>query len=316
MIGNNQRKAFTLIELLVVIAIIAILAAILFPVFAKAREKARQTSCASNEKQLGLAFLQYVQDYDEAYPSGTVGEGPIGAFFAYQFMGLGWASQIYPYVKSTGVFMCPDDSSSNQCVSYAYNENIPYGAVSPSYNPAAPMVVAKFNAPTKTVLLFEVSHVSATGPMNITVQETGSTSAGYWSPVSNGTSIYCTVNQFFLAHIETGFMAGRGADGMTDPSGGSLTGYINPTARHTDGSNFLLADGHVKWLRGDAVSTGPNAEYIDNWTQTGHSKLYQDEATADNPGPVAQGPSTNAAGTEGTFDAAGTRPVAATFSVF
>ena len=64
-----QRRGFTLIELLVVIAIIAILAAILFPVFAKAREKARQITCTSNEKQLGLAFLQYVQDYDETYPS-------------------------------------------------------------------------------------------------------------------------------------------------------------------------------------------------------------------------------------------------------
>ncbi len=63
-----KRTAFTLIELLVVIAIIAILAAILFPVFQKVREKARQTSCASNEKQLGLAFLQYNQDYDETFP--------------------------------------------------------------------------------------------------------------------------------------------------------------------------------------------------------------------------------------------------------
>src|ERR1051326_5958910 len=68
---NHSTKAFTLIELLVVIAIIAILAAILFPVFAQAREKARQTSCLSNEKQLGLAVMQYLQDYDELLPTGT-----------------------------------------------------------------------------------------------------------------------------------------------------------------------------------------------------------------------------------------------------
>jgi prepilin-type N-terminal cleavage/methylation domain-containing protein len=67
-----KRNGFTLIELLVVIAIIAILAAILFPVFAKVREKARQASCASNEKQLGLAFVQYIQDYDESMPCDTL----------------------------------------------------------------------------------------------------------------------------------------------------------------------------------------------------------------------------------------------------
>jgi prepilin-type N-terminal cleavage/methylation domain-containing protein len=65
---RNTKLGFTLIELLVVIAIIAILAAILFPVFAKVREKARQTTCTSNEKQIGLGILQYVQDYDETYP--------------------------------------------------------------------------------------------------------------------------------------------------------------------------------------------------------------------------------------------------------
>src|SRR5512137_1152715 len=67
-VNMPKRRAFTLIELLVVIAIIAILAAILFPVFAKAREKARQSSCQSNLKQIGLAFMQYAQDYDEQYP--------------------------------------------------------------------------------------------------------------------------------------------------------------------------------------------------------------------------------------------------------
>src|ERR1022692_1536581 len=92
-----KTNAFTLIELLVVIAIIAILAAILFPVFAKAREKARQTSCASNEKQLSLAMLQYVEDYDELF-TGLNNWGHDGD----------WATPLMPYVKSTGVFQCPD----------------------------------------------------------------------------------------------------------------------------------------------------------------------------------------------------------------
>src|SRR5579883_2154818 len=88
-----HKRGFTLIELLVVIAIIAILAAILFPVFARAREKARQISCLSNEKQLGLAYMMYVQDYDETFVFGDPSGGK-GA-------GSGWASSIYPYVKST-----------------------------------------------------------------------------------------------------------------------------------------------------------------------------------------------------------------------
>src|SRR5882757_4911358 len=92
----KQDKGFTLIELLVVIAIIAILAAILFPVFAKVREKARQTTCTSNLKQLGLGFMQYAQDNDEKFPGSD-------------WYGMKWAGHIYPYVKSTGVFHCPDD---------------------------------------------------------------------------------------------------------------------------------------------------------------------------------------------------------------
>src|ERR1700761_6313935 len=98
---DRTSKAFTLIELLVVIAIIAILAAILFPVFAQAREKARAISCLSNEKQLGLGVIQYEQDYDEKAPGGLNGYGG----------GSGYAGQIYPYVKSAQVFKCPSDST-------------------------------------------------------------------------------------------------------------------------------------------------------------------------------------------------------------
>src|SRR6201994_4278177 len=101
---------FTLIELLVVIAIIAILAAILFPVFAKVREKARQTSCLSNEKQIGLAFTQYIQDNDETFPV----QGGEDAGSIQPSLGMGWAGQVYPYIKSTGVFKCPDDGTGVQ----------------------------------------------------------------------------------------------------------------------------------------------------------------------------------------------------------
>ncbi len=98
---RKMRRGFTLIELLVVIAIIAILAAILFPVFAKAREKARQASCASNLKQLGLAITQYTQDYDENLPNSCL--NTVGT----------WRYMIYPYVKSTGVYKCPSNPNPN-----------------------------------------------------------------------------------------------------------------------------------------------------------------------------------------------------------
>jgi len=99
-----MRKGFTLIELLVVIAIIAILAAILFPVFAKAREKARQSSCLSNVKQLALANMQYAQDYDErTLPYSTLPSGG----------GYMWFELCQPYIKNTQVLKCPSQNPTN-----------------------------------------------------------------------------------------------------------------------------------------------------------------------------------------------------------
>ena len=100
----KHRNGFTLIELLVVIAIIAILAAILFPVFASARAAARKTSCLSNMKQLSLGMQQYIQDYDEKFPAWQYGQRFITDSGSY------WPNAIYPYVKNTGVYRCPDDT--------------------------------------------------------------------------------------------------------------------------------------------------------------------------------------------------------------
>ncbi len=98
--ASRVPAAFTLIELLVVIAIISVLAAILFPAFARAREKARQTSCASNLRQIGVAALQYVQDNDETLP--TRG-------FRTANWGYSWRTELYPYVKSLDVYQCPSN---------------------------------------------------------------------------------------------------------------------------------------------------------------------------------------------------------------
>jgi prepilin-type N-terminal cleavage/methylation domain-containing protein/prepilin-type processing-associated H-X9-DG protein len=105
LVPHPNRSAFTLIELLVVIAIIAILAAILFPVFAQAREKARQTSCLSNLHQLGVASLAYTVDYDDTEVLGGYGSG---SYYAQ------WMDLLYPYLKSEALFTCPSRTSDSQ----------------------------------------------------------------------------------------------------------------------------------------------------------------------------------------------------------
>src|SRR5438309_1928056 len=142
---NDPTRGFTLIELLVVIAIIAILAAILFPVFAQARESARTASCLSNEKQLLLGIMQYIQDYDEKFPTPVYTlssadprygkpDAPWGPYAQHY---LGWDKLIQPYVKNTGVFKCPsaadgpdannknaDDSARTGANEYVINKNL------------------------------------------------------------------------------------------------------------------------------------------------------------------------------------------------
>ena len=261
-----KRSGFTLIELLVVIAIIAILAAILFPVFAKVREKARQTSCTSNMKQLGLAFMQYSQDYDETNPCGVNIVAP------YTPTGAGWAGAVYSYVKSTGVYKCPDDANSgfsdiaggsinNFPVSYAMNTNLAGGSAGGS--------VAAQQAPASTVLLCEVT--GGASKFSTAADESngaGGVPAHPASPAVNGMDInltaapadmitdnnalpYSTVaGSPTTLRYATGLMGQRPATNAAD--------YTAATGLHTDGSNFLAADGHVKWLRGSAVSSGRN----------------------------------------------------------
>jgi prepilin-type N-terminal cleavage/methylation domain-containing protein/prepilin-type processing-associated H-X9-DG protein len=243
---TSQKSGFTLIELLVVIAIIAILAAILFPVFAKVREKARQTSCLSNEKQLGLSFTQYVEDYDEKYPVNGGGNNEAA----------GWGSRVYPYTKSTGVYHCPDDPTTTTTnldgkgetdypVSYAFNKTI-----------ADNNGLAAQNAPASTVLLFEVEGVQA----DITNVNNELNGGNYVSAAGNGGDGGNFTGNFGWLNSNNGnYYYASGVDatwGFGNPSRG--TG-CQKVPYHTGGSNVLFADGHAKWVRAAAISPGTNA---------------------------------------------------------
>jgi len=243
----NKKVGFTLIELLVVIAIIAILAAILFPVFAKVREKARQTSCLSNEKQLGLAIQQYTQDYDEMYPSGTSMNWWWGGV-------VGWAGQLYPYVKSDAAYQCPDDAGGNPGVSYGMNVNLVIGRTSIwSVSKPTPVVLSNFQAPAKTVVLYEVSCTQTVDPSKApgTVDN---------SPFGNGENSWTggppglAMGHNWNTDYATGLFGNISAPGAYGLNQNGT--YLAPTGRHSGGSNYLLGDGHTKWFPASSVSAG------------------------------------------------------------
>jgi prepilin-type N-terminal cleavage/methylation domain-containing protein/prepilin-type processing-associated H-X9-DG protein len=251
-----KRKAFTLIELLVVIAIIAIIAAILFPVFARARENARRASCQSNMKQLGLGLLQYAQGYDEALPVGaySLGLSPAEKSDSQVVLtGVGWGEEIFPYVKSAQVYKCPSDSFKTSALSYAYNADIPTLSTGRGK-------LASFNATSKTVVLFEMMSSSATSPDFTNGTTMLFPSGNGWSTCNkwNGYNAggYPTSNSDWNAwEYQTGAMGGRDSSGKQFFYSDAANTTLWP-GRHLDGSNFLFADGHVKWLKGSAVSSG------------------------------------------------------------
>ena len=247
---SRFESGFTLIELLVVIAIIAILAAILFPVFAQAREKARATSCSSNIRQAGLAMMQYTQDYDERYPNG------VAAF------GMGWAGQSYAYIKNTGLLRCPDDSTAQKTVnginyfpvSYAINSN------------ASGKAIAAFASPASSVALCEVFGATA----RIDQPDEGLAANVYLdlSPATDGLPDPSNANGGVLIDnpngntgtdlkMATGLMPGGVSGTYTVAASVLSASFVNGVnGVHSNGSNFLLADGHVKNLRPGQVSSG------------------------------------------------------------
>lgn len=254
-VPRNGIAGFTLIELLVVIAIIAILAAILFPVFASAREKARQTACVNNMKQLGIGLMQYAQDNDECFPVGIT-----------SYRGAGWAGQILPYVKDVRAFTCPSDNDPlvDWIISYGLNQSIVWAAPSCSNN-VAPFQMSQFTSPPVTVMIFEVQGFEWNPSQD---RPSGGWSGG--SPTGNGFPPSCAANctnvgavsyNLFGCHTAPSINVGY-TTGVFEGEGALAADYNAP--RHGGGSNYIFGDGHVKWLSANRVSPGfaaanPNA---------------------------------------------------------
>jgi prepilin-type N-terminal cleavage/methylation domain-containing protein/prepilin-type processing-associated H-X9-DG protein len=205
-----RRHGFTLIELLMVISIIAILAAILFPVFAQAREAARKTKCASGVRQLGMAVLTYSQDYDEQLPGTWDGAGGTGStsgsggwMHFTNFLGPATfdpsRGSLFPYVKSAAIFQCPTDASRSGN-SYAINSLL-------------------------------------STPTGVTAFYAGLSEAALTQPASTF---------LFIEEHEDGART-------TDDAYFNVSIPNRLTSRHQGGAQFLFCDGHVKYLKSDAI---------------------------------------------------------------
>jgi len=218
-----KRKAFTLIELLVVIAIISILAAILFPVFARARESARRTSCLSNLKQAGLATMMYVQDYDEFYP-GRYSRNNTTPPGGHDWSGTRnywyWQQLLYPYTKNIQVFICPSSNNQNmagdlRAENYAANFYLFVEWNAPRISMAA------VQSASSTYMLMDSGQFAITAP---------------------------------AAHTYNGglYLPGMGTAGGTCTGAGThMNDCMN--GRHFNGVNMAFADGHAKWLKSAVV---------------------------------------------------------------
>jgi prepilin-type N-terminal cleavage/methylation domain-containing protein/prepilin-type processing-associated H-X9-DG protein len=234
----GRTKGFTLIELLVVIAIIAILAAILFPVFAQAREKARQTSCLSNTKQIGLAFLQYVQDDDE--------QGPLTADWYGNEENYVFGAKLQPYIKSFAVMRCPDSSYREGAAQYMAAENPASNYMSPPDDPCIGVGTSKVGATGFYSDVYPPTDYRINQSLK-TYNSTGCTTK------SGSQTHVITYNNGNITSVAKAAL-------LTDlPNNNFTWPFYNPTSwgtnpppsgqdgRHSGGAIVLHLDGHAHW---------------------------------------------------------------------
>ncbi len=240
---RNGKSGFTLIELLVVIAIIAILAAILFPVFAQARAKARQASCISNNKQLSLATIMYTQDYDELYPpaygfyagawgSGYIGDAPYNSACTNGVCGPNWTSLmsgmwinvIQPYAKNYGLAVCPDAGAK---VTNVYAQG--------AGGPAPEKTSYTYNG-----LLMHLAQAGVNVPAQLPMITEGIGKGSYKGGYLTNPQLNCTT----AGDLSCAFKpSGSGGNGSTS----SWYGFQGTAGVHGNGMTYAYADGHAKF---------------------------------------------------------------------
>jgi prepilin-type N-terminal cleavage/methylation domain-containing protein/prepilin-type processing-associated H-X9-DG protein len=244
--NTRVRSGFTLIELLVVIAIIAILAAILFPVFAQAREKARQTSCLSNMKQINLATVQYIQDFDETWPIAIAGDPnantqatalrPVGDLTTFGPITRSWApNAIQPYIKSLQVWTCP-----------SYGEDRDFATPAPAWGPNV-RVSYSMNG-----YLNAWPDAEAPEPSRIIawteLQKAGWVAYGIEFPSPNPANVTAANTNKEVYKFK-----------WQGPGCTTRGGYTQQLDRsiwlHTQGGNYAYMDGHVQFKRAAAAGT-------------------------------------------------------------
>jgi prepilin-type N-terminal cleavage/methylation domain-containing protein/prepilin-type processing-associated H-X9-DG protein len=254
LINRQRTRGFTLIELLVVIAIIAILAAILFPVFAQAREKARQATCISNNKQIATAIMMYAQDYDEGLPLGSyVLPGMVTA--------VTWQDLTEPYIKvGSGAVVTPGAPASRKEVTFwtcpsIGNTSVPKVAGDPDPGPFPPQFYSR------SLSYINNSNVMPTLHRN-------NLARGWFPGVPSSLAMIDAPAQFVFVTEGFGSIGNTGGDDWTSNCtnredgypdlGGPILGradnYCAGRYRHSGGSVYALADGHAKWFKGPGPS--------------------------------------------------------------
>jgi len=276
MFVRNASRGFTLIELLVVIAIIAILAAILFPVFAQARESARKTSCLSNNKQLGLGIMMYVQDYDEMYPCNNWDTPPLGITdtdsrdpkYPCTFA---WMFHVMPYMKNRQILVCPSDPNPKSPFT-GYDKANPascddhWGIPTPISYVANPYLIG-------------YGGTSNPGCEGYTIADWGFEPTGM-AAVPTPASTYMLGDSGRENGMESTWINNVKAANytrvynVTAPANGQLADGTDPWKsrlkeasiyRHQMGTNIVYGDGHAKFRPGSQITTG------DDWEDGRHA---------------------------------------------